>query len=92
MFLTPTNRVFGAKAQLAGMTGKAIADWVSRAVRVFPNFDVEEISKVLLAASARAEVLADDSRDTFEPESARPSGLEDLGRMLDEKLAAVARP
>lgn len=88
-FLTPTNRVFGAKAELAGMTAKAITDWVARARVAFPGTDVVGIADLLTAASSRAEILADDSRDTFRPELARPTGLDELARLLDEKLRAT---
>lgn len=89
MFLTPTNHVFGKSAPLLGMSAKAIESWVGRASVTYPSEDVKKVAGMLSAAALRSEILADDSRDTFEPAHARPSGMEHLAQMLVAALSSI---
>jgi hypothetical protein len=91
-FLTPINAVFGSSAPLAGMTRDAIESWRRRADGVQPQATVNEVAQVLLEASARAELLADNSKDVFEPDRRpRPDSLVELRTLLDEILARIPR-
>jgi hypothetical protein len=86
-FLTPVNVIFGQVAPLAGMTRDAILSWRSRAEEARPDLDVTSIAGILLEASARAELLADNSRDVFEPDRRpHPDSLAELRRLLDLAL------
>ena len=86
-FLVPVNRRFGARVPLAGMTAGAIESWRRRASNLDLGVDVERVAALLLEAAARAELLADNSRDVFE--AARhvvPDGLAALRDLLDDAL------
>lgn len=78
-FLTKVNASFGCSAPLAGMTAAAIDSWAVRAACITSNEKIERIKKILVEASTRAELLADNSRDVFEPER-RPK-LDSLGQL-----------
>ncbi|WP_137752902.1 hypothetical protein [Sphingopyxis sp. L1A2A] len=65
-FLIPVNRRVGSVVPLAGMTAAAIESWRQRAAGVDLGVDVERVAALLLEAAARAELLADNSRDVFE--------------------------
>jgi hypothetical protein len=87
-FLTPVNAVFGGCAPLAGMTRDAIESWRQRAALVEPKHKVTAVAQLLLEASARAELLADNSKDVFEPDHRpAPDSLGELRALLDGVLA-----
>jgi hypothetical protein len=86
-FLVPVNRHFGALAPLAGMTAGAIESWRRRASDLDLGVDVEYVATLLLEGAARAELLADNSRDVFEAgRQVVPDGLGSLRDLLREAL------
>lgn len=88
-FLVPVNRRFGAVAPLAGMTAGVIESWRNRAANKDLGVDVERVAALLLEAAARAELLADNSREVFEAERhVAPDGLGEIKRTLDALLEA----
>src|ERR1700710_2061647 len=87
-FLTPVNTVFGRSEPLAGMTKDAINSWRARAAVKFNPERVANIAGILMEASFRAHLLADNSKDVFQPEHRpKPASLTKLRNMLDEALA-----
>jgi hypothetical protein len=89
-FIVPVNRQFGTSAPLAGMTGAAIESWKSRASNVQNSAIVDQIASILLEASRRAELLADNSRDVFvEERRIGADSLSDLRKILDDALVRV---
>jgi hypothetical protein len=88
-FLVPVNRRFGTVAPLAGMTAAAIESWRNRAADEDLGVEVELVAALLLEAAARAELLADNSRDVFEAgRHVAPDGLEEIKKTLDVLLEA----
>jgi hypothetical protein len=88
-FLVPVNRRFGEIAPLAGMTGAAIESWQSRAGSASSGVDVVRVALLLREAAARAELLADNSRDVFTADDrTRPDGLATIKAMLMQELRA----
>jgi hypothetical protein len=85
-FLTPVNAAFGEKAPLAGMTRDAIESWRLRAIQFASTSKVDAVAALLLEASARGELLADNSRDVFEPEHRHGESLAEVHRLLKEAL------
>ncbi|WP_294338912.1 hypothetical protein [uncultured Sphingomonas sp.] len=86
-FLVPINARFGTLAPLAGMTGAAINSWALRAAASPGGVDVARVAVLLREAAARAELLADNSRDVFAPAGrTSPDGLAALRAMLDDEL------
>ena len=73
------------------MTAAAIETWRERAKAKFPAEDIDQIARLLSEASARAELLADNSRDVFEPEHRlTPDSLNEIRVMLDGALSQHA--
>jgi hypothetical protein len=90
-FLTRVNAIFGHSLPLAGMTESAIQSWARRASVNLPLADIERIKKILIEASTRAELLADNSRDVFEPERRpRLESLKHLEGVLEEALGILS--
>lgn len=89
-FLTPVNAAFGAKATLAGMTEKAITSWRERAAGQFDPRTIFDVAEILMEASRRAEFLADDSRDVFEPSRKEVSGADILRKLLSDRIASIS--
>jgi hypothetical protein len=86
-FLVPVNRRFGTVAPLAGMTAGAIESWRNRAADRDLGVDVERVAALLLEAAARAELLADNSRDVFEANRhVAPDGVGEIKKTLDALL------
>lgn len=84
------NSVFGFDEPLAGMTLGAIESWRQRAKIKLSIIDIDRIANLLLEASARAELLADNSKEVFEPaHRAAPDSLNELRIMLDCTLSEV---
>lgn len=95
-FLTRVNSAFGRTEPLAGMTTDAIDSWRQRAKIIWPTADINRIASLLLEASARADLLADNSKEVFEPEHRPPADSLDelrglLDRALGEEIAKQAR-
>lgn len=89
-FLVPVNRLFGAVAPLAGMTGAAIESWGNRASGHFEAIAVRQIVSILIEAARRAELLADNSRDVFTADRRiGPDGLSDLRNLLEKALTST---
>jgi hypothetical protein len=86
-FLTPINGLFGSSAPLTGMTQDAILSWQSRAKEFCAAVQVERVARILLEASSRAHLLADNSKDVFEPD-VRPkaSSVLELRKLLEAEL------
>lgn len=87
-FLGRVNSVFGASAPLAGMTIDAINSWASRASQQWGEVtEIANIARILLEASERSSLLADNSRDVFE-EDRRPSdeSMAELQLLLEHEL------
>lgn len=73
------------------MTREAIASWEERAKAIRDDLDVTVIARILLEASGRAELLADNSKDVFEPDyRPRVDSLEKLRLLLNAALAKGA--
>lgn len=90
-FLAPINQAFGKTAQLTGMTKAAIASWQERASAATTKAAVQGVARILLEASRRAELLADNSRDVFVSDRLeRPDGLDVLKTMLLAELHEVS--
>ena len=87
-YLGPINLVFGKVAPLAGMTAEAIKSWRGRARDFCDAGRIDSITAILLEASKRAELLADNSKDVFEPQQ-RPRP-ESLGELLQELKRALS--
>lgn len=88
-FLVPVNRRFGADAPLAGMTASAIDTWQLRASALESGIDVNLAADLLREAAARAELLADNSRDVFRADDRTSSdSLAAIQRMLEALLRA----
>jgi len=76
-------------APLAGMTAGAINSWRSRASGLNVGVDVQRVATLLIEAAARAELLADNSRDVFEAgRHIAPDGLGELKGLLESALNA----
>lgn len=90
-FLSRVNAVFGRFAPLAGMTIDAIESWKVRAGTKAECVVVAQIARLLSEASARAELMADNSKEVFEPDQ-RPQAdsLRELRDLLDAKLEHAA--
>ena len=91
-FLGQVNAVFGNSAPLAGMTLEAIGSWKIRASKNHQEARIEGIARILLEASARAALLADNSRDVFE-EDRRPKqdSISELHELLRSELSSSDR-
>jgi hypothetical protein len=86
-FLVPVNSHFRDAAHLTGMTEAAIASWEMRVSALIGLEATVSLSQVLREASARAELLADNSRDVFLAERRVGSdGLSALKTLLVERL------
>lgn len=91
-FLTKVNAIFGRTIPLAGMTREAIDSWKVRAEGALEGVDVRGICQILIEASTRAELLADNSRDVFEADHRpQPDSLRELQGLLDTALASAPR-
>lgn len=92
-FLRPVNAIFGKTAPLAGMTGDAIESWEHRAGLLSTEVDVAGVARVLVEASRRAELLADNSRDVFEKgRLVAADGLGTLKHILEGLLLPGVEP
>jgi hypothetical protein len=88
-FLTPVNVALGSIAPLAGMTRDAIESWKIRAKNCERHEWVDRVAEVLLEASTRAHLLADNSKDVFEPEyRPKPDSVGRLHAVLLEILSS----
>ena len=86
-FLAPINQRYGALAPLAGMTASAIESWRGRASNLNLDVDVNHVAALLLEAAARAELLADNSRDVFEGgRNIAPDGMDALKELIAKAL------
>jgi hypothetical protein len=89
-FLAAINRVFGSVGPLAGMTHDAIRCWSQRVADVTGK-DLSTVVAVLLEASSRADLMADNSKDVFDPkERPAPDSIAELRSMLAIALSAPA--
>ena len=90
-FLTRVNGVFGQTEPLAGMTRGAINSWCSRAQQQGSgDVDILHVARILIEVSMRADLLADNSKDVFEPDQRpAPDSLSELCIRLDRALATV---
>lgn len=89
-FISPVNHVFGDLAPLAGMTHDAIASWRKRAERATGK-DLSKVSALLFEASTRADLMADNSKDVFEPiRRPAPDSLGELRAMLVTSLSGFS--
>lgn len=86
-FLSVVNAVFGQGCPLSGMTGDAINHWEKRASADAQGRSVEGIAALLREASARAELMADDSKDVFEPDRRELNSLACVHDLLVEELS-----
>ena len=85
-FLSRVNQAFGGSEPLAGMTFDAIESWCRRAKIVWPAVDMDRLARLLVAASSRAELLADNSKEVFEPERRPlPNSLNELRILLEQR-------
>lgn len=89
-FLATINRVFGAIAPLAGMTHDAISSW-SRRANEATGADLSVVAALLFEASSRADLMADNSKDVFDPsERPAPDSIAELRAMLSIALSSSA--
>lgn len=92
-FLVPVNGRVGSVVPLAGMTAAAIESWRQRAADKDLGVDVEQVAAVLREAAARAELLADNSRDVFEADRRiSPDGLNEMKLVLESLLNTSGGP
>jgi hypothetical protein len=85
MFLMRINEV--SSVRLSGMTQAAIQAWENRARNTYDVGIVSKIAGLLLEASARGELLADNSRDVFQPDQrVSLDSLEEVAEILDDVL------
>lgn len=90
-FLTPINSVFAPACPLAGMTRDTIEAWRKKASRSYAAPEISALSDLLLEASARANLLADNSKDVFEPEERpNPDSIALLADLLRQRLAKLS--
>jgi hypothetical protein len=69
------------------MTRDAIDSWANRATTRFSGADIRGIAQILIEASTRAELLADNSKDVFEADHRpKPDSLNELRELLDIAL------
>jgi len=86
-FLSTVNAAFGLSVPLAGMTRDAIESWATRAASKFADPNIRDIAQILIEASARAELLADNSKDVFEIDrTPKPDSLDELRELLATAL------
>lgn len=88
-FLAKVNTVFGSAHPLTGMTVDAIRRWGTELRRVAPSPIILDLEKLLLEASARADLMADDSKEVFEPARRELDSLVEVRVLLDQKLEWV---
>ena len=87
-FLTRVNEKFGEIAPLAGMTRDAVDSWASRAGAKTSIAEVRKIADLLIEVSTRADLLADNSKDVFDPQwRPRPDSLTELREILQLTLS-----
>jgi hypothetical protein len=80
--------VFGSVEPLAGMTKDAIKSWQERVGATGESVISDKIAEILFEASFRAHLLADNSKDVFEPEHRpKPESISRLRSLLAETLA-----
>jgi hypothetical protein len=73
------------------MTRDAIDSWTARAEAKVAGDDVREVARILVEASTRADLLADNSKDVFEADHRpRPDSIKELRDLLDKALAGIA--
>jgi hypothetical protein len=90
-FLTRVNGRFGQFAPLAGMTRGAIDSWAARAAQQVDVAWVSDIAGLLIEVSTRADLMADNSKDVFEPSHRPPpDSLDELRSMLQSALSREA--
>lgn len=85
LFLGTINKKFSVSVPLMGMTRQAIVSWHKTVNIVVPCSQVNSIVSLLLEAGKRADILADDSREVFEPD-----GTEKIGSLGDLHLMISA--
>jgi hypothetical protein len=86
-FLTRVNAKFGLSTPLAGMTRDAIESWAARAGAITEPSLVSDVARLLIEVSARADLMADNSKDVFEPDQRRqPDSLCEIRDLLDKTL------
>lgn len=92
-FLTRVNNAFGGSEPLAGMTMDAIESWQKRAKAAWPAVNIDRLARILVEASFRADLLADNSKDVFEPEHRPPpDALDELRILLDRVIVEELSP
>jgi hypothetical protein len=70
------------------MTRDAIDSWATRANAKTNLAAVREIAALLIEVSTRADLLADNSKDVFDPERRpRPDSLNELRELLQATLS-----
>ena len=75
------------KAERNGRYPDALGSWRKRATVELSTVDNDQIANLLLEASRRAELLADNSKEVFEPvHRAAPDSLDELRILLDRAL------
>ncbi len=89
-FLAPVNAAFGHIAPLAGMTQGAIDSWQRRVTESTPPVVINSIAQILREAALRGELLADNSKEVFEPDHRpAPDSIKELRLLLDRTLTSV---
>ncbi len=88
-FLAKVNTVLGSVHPLTGMTVDAIRRWGVELRRMAPTPIILDIEKLLLEASARADLMADDSKEVFQPARRELDSLVEVRVLLDQKLESV---
>ena len=89
MFLARINEK--SQVRLSGMTHDAIIAWEKRAQQMYESEIVSKISRLLVEAAVRGELLADNSRDVFLPNKRLKSdSLTEVAAMLDDALLKLA--
>lgn len=86
--LSAVNGKLGESAPLFGMTRAAMEQWHQKAAKSIGPGKAEEVYRILLEISRRAELLSDQSRDVFSEERIAPNDDKMLA-LLNEKLSSL---
>ncbi|MCF1450565.1 hypothetical protein GOZ83_28190 [Agrobacterium vitis] len=88
-FLSVVNAVFGDDCPLSGMTVDAINHWRRRALDISNSDEVKNVARLLFEASSRADLMADNSKDVFEPDRRELNSLAEVHDLLVGELGII---
>lgn len=71
------------------MTADAIDQWRRRASAISNGDKVQNVARLLFEASSRADLMADDSKDVFEPDRRELNSLAEVHDLLVGELGTI---